>query len=69
MQRTWSSEAGLTLQTAQRGFVPGEARTGGAQRPPEGRLRSVQVSRTILTLTVAMASQQEGSCEGVLSLK
>lgn len=41
-------EAGFTLQTAQRGSVPGAAQTGGAQRPPEGRLQPVQVSHTTL---------------------
>lgn len=40
------SEAGFTLPTAQRGSVPGEAQAGGARRPPEGGLRSVQVSHT-----------------------
>lgn len=39
-----SSAAGFALQTAQRGPIPGEAPTGGAQRPPEGRLQSAQVS-------------------------
>lgn len=37
MQGARSSEAGFTLQTAQRGSVPSAAQTGGAQRPPEGR--------------------------------
>ena len=46
LQRAWSSEAGFTVQTAQRGLVPREAQTGGAQRPPEGRLQSAQVSHT-----------------------
>lgn len=40
------SEAGFTLQTAQRGSVPRAAQTGGARRPPEGRLQPVQVSHT-----------------------
>lgn len=40
------SEAGSALYTAQRGSVPGAARAGGAQRPPEGWVWSVQVSET-----------------------
>lgn len=48
MQGARCSKAGFTLQTAQRGSVPGAAQAGGAQRPPEGRLRSVQVSHTTL---------------------
>lgn len=43
---TGRAEAGFTLETAQRGGVSGAAETGGAQRPPAGRLRSVQVSHT-----------------------
>lgn len=46
MQGARRSEAGFTLPTAQRGPVPGEAQTGGARRPPEGGLQSVQVSHT-----------------------
>lgn len=46
MQGARRSEAGFTLPAAQRGSVPGAAHTGGAQRPPEGRLWPVQVSHT-----------------------
>ena len=50
MQGARRSEAGSALQTAQRGSVPGAAQTGGAQRPPEGGLQSVQVSHKTMTL-------------------
>lgn len=46
MQGARRSEAGFTLPTAQCGSLPGEAQAGGARRPPEGRLQSVQVSHT-----------------------
>lgn len=46
MQGARRSEAGFTLQAAQRCSVPGAAHTGGAQRPPEGRLWPVQVRHT-----------------------
>lgn len=46
MQGARCSETGFTLPAAQRGSVPGAAQAGGARRPPEGGLRSVQVSHT-----------------------
>lgn len=46
MQGARLPETGFTLQTAQRGTVPGAAQTGGARRPPEDGLQSVQVSHT-----------------------
>lgn len=48
MQRERSSEAGSSLQTAQRGSIPPEAQTGGAQRPPEDRQQSAQVSHSVV---------------------
>lgn len=46
VQGALRSEAGFALATARRGSVPGAAPAGGAQRPPAGRLQSVQVSHT-----------------------
>lgn len=52
VQGAMCSEAGFTLQTARRGSVPGAAQTGGAQRPPEGRLQPVQVSHTTVATMI-----------------
>ncbi len=52
VQGAMCSEAGFALQTARRGSVPGAPQTGGAQRPPEGRLQSVQVSRTTVSTMI-----------------
>lgn len=44
MQGARRPQAGFTLHAAQRGSLPGAAQAGGAQRPPAGAVRPLQVS-------------------------
>ena len=73
------SEAGFTLQTAQRGSVPWAAQTGGAQRPPEGRLQSTQVGQATMAIMIPWCingacitqtghTQQKGTLRSLFSM-
>lgn len=70
MQGAWCTEAGFTLQTAQRGSVPRAAQSGGAQCPPEGGLQSVQVSHTTTATMISwcITSVYTTDCANILIL-